>query len=97
MGPFQVLECSEESEVVRVFDTLKRKVRAFPKRTVELFDTTFLSATILLAAKLSLLCASKLLFFGLFVCILIAYTLLLLFAAAICDMSYSVLSVSCQL
>jgi len=43
LGPFQVLECAVDSEVVRVFDTLKRKVRSFPKRTVELFNTSFLS------------------------------------------------------
>ena len=50
-------------------------------------------ATISLAANLSL----QLFFSGLFISILIAYTLLLLFAATTCDMYYSVLSGSCQL
>lgn len=43
LGPFQVHECSEESEVVVVRDTLKNKLRSFLKRKLELFDVTQLS------------------------------------------------------
>jgi hypothetical protein len=39
IGPFRVLECSRDSELVRVEDTLKRKVRSFLRRQLELFDT----------------------------------------------------------
>jgi hypothetical protein len=38
LGPFRVIECSTESELVRVEDTLKRKVRSFLRRQLELFD-----------------------------------------------------------
>jgi hypothetical protein len=43
LGPFRVLEAVDGDEVVKVFDTLKRKVRSFFRRDLELFDTTFLS------------------------------------------------------
>jgi hypothetical protein len=38
LGPFRVLECSTNSEVVLVEDTLKRKVRKFLRRQLEIFD-----------------------------------------------------------
>jgi hypothetical protein len=40
LGPFRVLECSESSEVVTVEDTLKKRVRRFLRRQLELFDIT---------------------------------------------------------
>jgi len=40
LGPFRVLECSKDSELVCVEDTLKRKVRKFLRRQLELFDVT---------------------------------------------------------
>jgi hypothetical protein len=43
LGPFQVLEAEEGSEVIKVFDTLKAKVRSFLRRDLELFNTAFLS------------------------------------------------------
>jgi len=43
LGPFCVLEAVDGQEIVKVFDTLKRKVRSFFRRDLELFDTTFLS------------------------------------------------------
>ncbi len=38
LGPFRVLETKPDSEVVFVEDTLKRKVRKFLRRQVEVFD-----------------------------------------------------------
>jgi hypothetical protein len=43
LGPFQILEVADGEEVVKVFDTLKRKVRSFFRRDLELFDTSFVS------------------------------------------------------
>jgi hypothetical protein len=43
LGPFRVLEAVDGQEVVKVFDTLKHKVRSFFRRDLELFDKTFLS------------------------------------------------------
>lgn len=40
LGPFRIIECSSDSEVVVVEDTLKRKVRKFLRRQLELFDIT---------------------------------------------------------
>ncbi len=40
LGPFRVLECSASSEVVVVEDTLKRRVRRFLRRQLELFDVS---------------------------------------------------------
>jgi hypothetical protein len=43
LGPFKVLDCNAESEVVLVQDTLKGKVRKFLSRQLELFDVSKLS------------------------------------------------------
>jgi hypothetical protein len=43
LGPFRVLEASEGQELVKVFDTLKRKVRSFLRRDLEVFDTSLLA------------------------------------------------------
>jgi hypothetical protein len=42
-GPFRVVECSDDSEIVVVMDSVKNKCRKFFKRNLELFDMTFLS------------------------------------------------------
>lgn len=44
LGPFRVLECKDESEVVVVEDTLKQKVRKFLRRQLELFDISQVSS-----------------------------------------------------
>ncbi len=38
LGPFRVIDCRAESEMVYVEDTLKRKVRKFLRRQLEVFD-----------------------------------------------------------
>jgi hypothetical protein len=43
LGPFLVHECSDESEVVIVRDSLKDKLRKFFKRQLEVFDVSQLS------------------------------------------------------
>jgi hypothetical protein len=40
LGPFKVLECRADSEVIAILDTLKNKVRKFLRRQLELFDTS---------------------------------------------------------
>ncbi len=44
LGPFRVLQCSANSEVVVVEDTLKRKVRKFLRRQLEIFDISQVSS-----------------------------------------------------
>jgi hypothetical protein len=44
LGPYRVLDCKADSEVVLVEDTLKRKVRKFLRRQLELFDRSQLSS-----------------------------------------------------
>jgi hypothetical protein len=43
LGPFRVLDCKDDSEVVLVEDTLKQKVRKFLRRQLELFDISQVS------------------------------------------------------
>jgi hypothetical protein len=44
LGPFRVLDCKADSEVVLVEDTLKQKVRKFLRRQLELFDVSQVSS-----------------------------------------------------
>jgi hypothetical protein len=43
LGPFRIQRCSDDSELVTVFDTLKSKRRTFLRRQLELFDTSMLA------------------------------------------------------
>jgi len=43
LGPFQIEVCSDASDVVTVFDTLKTKRRQFLRRDLELFDVSRLA------------------------------------------------------
>jgi hypothetical protein len=43
LGPFRVVECAANSEVVCVEDTLKHKVRKFLRRQLELFDVRMMA------------------------------------------------------
>ncbi len=43
LGPFQIHRCQPDAEVISVYDTLKRRVRKFLRRNLELFDTSQLS------------------------------------------------------
>jgi hypothetical protein len=43
LGPFRVVDCKQDSEVVAVEDTLKHKVRRFLRRQLEVFDASALA------------------------------------------------------
>ena len=42
-GPFQIENCSPDSSLVTVFDTLKAKRRQFLRKQIELFDVSFIA------------------------------------------------------
>jgi hypothetical protein len=44
LGPFRILQCSADSEIVVVLDSNKNKSRKFLKRNLELFDMSVLSS-----------------------------------------------------
>jgi hypothetical protein len=43
-GPFQIQQCTDDSEIVVVVDHIKNKLRKFLKRNLDLFDVSLLSA-----------------------------------------------------